>query len=109
MWGVRLRAKQGTRLGLYGRQGASVGYVAIILLPFQSHQLPHYCHITHIQHTSILPTLILTSVVHHPPPPFTPTLTPSNPPPPFCRLVTKIFQSLHSRSCPASLEQTPAS
>src|SRR6218665_1844006 len=40
---------------------------------------------------------------------FTPILIPSNTPPPFCPLVTQIFQSLHSRSCPASLEQTPAS
>src|SRR6218665_2461892 len=44
---------------------------------------------------------------------FNPILTPSNTTPPFCRLVTQIFQSLHSRSrsrsCPASLEQTPAS
>jgi len=27
---------------------------------------------------------------------------------PFCYLVTEIFQSLHSRSCHASLEQTPS-
>src|SRR6218665_2791666 len=45
----------------------------------------------------------------HPPTSFTPILIHSNPPPPFCPLVPKIFQSLHSRSCPASLEQTPAS
>src|SRR6218665_2184099 len=35
------------------------------------------------------------------------TLTVSTPP--FCPLVPQISQSLHSRSCPASLEQTPAS
>src|SRR6218665_3172646 len=34
-----------------------------------------------------------------------PTLTLTTPP--FCHLVTQIFQSLHRRSCPASLEQTP--
>src|SRR6218665_2448301 len=33
----------------------------------------------------------------------------SNTTPPFCHLVTQIFQPLHSRSCPVSLEQTPAS
>src|SRR6218665_111136 len=66
-------------------------------------------HITHIQHTSILPTLILTSVVPHPPPSFNPILIHSNTTSPFCHLVTQIFQSLHSRSCPASMEQTPAS
>src|SRR6218665_4010962 len=33
----------------------------------------------------------------------------SNTTPPFCHLVTQILQSLHVRSCPASLEQTPAS
>src|SRR6218665_3654003 len=65
-------------------------------------------HITHIQHTSILPTLILTSVLHHPTPSFNPTLIHSNTPPPFCHLVPQIFQSLHSRSCPTSLEQTPS-
>src|SRR6218665_2855067 len=65
--------------------------------------------ITHIQHTSILPTLILTSVVHHPSTSLNPIIIHSNTTPPFCPLVTQIFQSLHSRSCPASLEQTPAS
>jgi len=29
--------------------------------------------------------------------------------PPFCHLVTKICWSLHNHSCPASLEETPAS
>src|SRR6218665_3082462 len=66
-------------------------------------------HITHIQHTSILPTLILTSVVHHPTTSINPILIHSNTTPPFCHLVTQIFQSLHSRNCPASLEQPPAS
>src|SRR6218665_2757563 len=66
-------------------------------------------HITHIQQTSILPTLILTSVVHHPTTSFNPILIHSNTTPPSCHLVTQIFQSLHSRICPASLEQTPAS
>src|SRR6218665_3891725 len=66
-------------------------------------------HITHIQHTSVLPTLILTSVVHHPTTSFTPILIHSNTTPPFCHPVTQIFQSPHSRSYPASLEQTPAS
>src|SRR6218665_3543672 len=37
------------------------------------------------------------------------TLTLLDRPPPFCYLFTEIFQSLHSRSCPASLEQTPPS
>src|SRR6218665_2467151 len=49
------------------------------------------------------------SVVHHPTTPFNPILIHSNTTPPFCHLVTEIFQSLHSRSCPASLEQTTAS
>src|SRR6218665_3323133 len=66
-------------------------------------------HITHVQNTSILATLILTSVVHHPTTSFNPILIHCNTTPPFCHLVTQIFQSLHSRSCPASLEQTPAS
>src|SRR6218665_2671213 len=66
-------------------------------------------HISHIQHTSVLPTLILTSVVHHPTTSFNPILIHSNTTPPFCPLVTQISQSLHSSSCPASLEQTPAS
>src|SRR6218665_2664381 len=66
-------------------------------------------HITHIQHTSILPTLILTSAVHHPTTSFNPILIHSNTTLPFCHLVTQIFQSPHSRSSPASLEQTPAS
>src|SRR6218665_1115283 len=52
---------------------------------------------------------VLTSVVHHPTTSFNPILIHSNTNPPFCHLVTQIFQSLHSRSCPASLEQTPAS
>src|SRR6218665_198204 len=51
-------------------------------------------HITHIQHTSILPTLILTSVVHHPTTSFNPILIHSNTTPPFCHLVTQIFQYL---------------
>src|SRR6218665_1862908 len=66
-------------------------------------------HITHVQNTSILATLILTSVVHHPTTSFNPILIHCNTTSPFCPLVTQIFQSLHSRSCPASLEQTPAS
>src|SRR6218665_65859 len=66
-------------------------------------------HITHRQHTSILPTLILTSVILHPTTSFNPILIHSNTTQPFCPLVTQIFQSLRSRSCPASLEQTPAS
>src|SRR6218665_1036656 len=40
---------------------------------------------------------------------FNPILIHSNTTPPFCHLVTQIFQSLHSHSCPSSLEQTPAS
>ena len=52
-------------------------------------------HITHIQHTSILPTLILTSVVLHPTTSFNPILIHSNTTPPFCHLLTQIFQSLH--------------
>ena len=39
-------------------------------------------------------------------PPLRSTLSSSTP---FCHLVTQIFQSLHSRSCLASLEQSPAS
>src|SRR6218665_1741099 len=61
-------------------------------------------HITHIQHTSILPTLILTSVVHHPTTSFNTILIHSNTTPPFCHLVTRIFQSLHSRSVLTALE-----
>src|SRR6218665_2781568 len=80
-------------------------------------------HISHIQHTSILPTLILTSVVHHPTTSFNPILIHSNTTPPFCHLLTQIFQLFHNPKfpppllknplqtvcCPASLEQTPAS
>src|SRR6218665_2139860 len=39
-------------------------------------------HITHIQHTSILPTLILTSVVHHPTTSFNSIIIRSNTTPP---------------------------
>src|SRR6218665_1756402 len=65
--------------------------------------------LTHIQHTSILPTLVLTSFVHHPTTSFNPILIHSNTTPPFSHLVTQIFHSLRSRSCSASLDQTPAS
>src|SRR6218665_853307 len=61
-------------------------------------------HITHIQHTSILPTLILTSVVHHPTTSFNPILIHSNTTPPFCHLVTKPLPlpSLHNSFTPNS-------
>src|SRR6218665_833053 len=63
--------------------------------------------ITHIQHTSVLLTLILTSVVHHPTTSFNPILIHSNTTPPLCHLVTQIFQSLHRRSCPPLWNNLP--
>src|SRR6218665_1413368 len=65
--------------------------------------------LTYYTFQSSQPSYLYTSVVHDPTTSFSPILIPLNTPPPFCPLVTKIFQSLLSRSCPASLEQTPAS
>src|SRR6218665_3416305 len=63
-------------------------------------------------YASILPTLIPTSVVHDPTTSFNPFLIHSNTilrPSVTSSVVTEMFQSPHSCSCPASLEQTPPS
>src|SRR6218665_1739061 len=65
----------------------------------------YHSHITHFNP----PNPHTYSVVHNPTTSFNSILIHSNPPPPFCHLVTEIFQPPHSRSGPASLEQTPAS
>src|SRR6218665_916656 len=62
-----------------------------------------------LTHTSILTALLPRSAIHDPITSINSFLFHSNTPPPFCPLVTQIVQSLHSHSCPASLEETPVS